>query len=117
MIIIIIIIVVIVIIYTVFFLLMTLKFFDLLNRVITLLLQSNVDYVCDWSSGNFMKSNRRKINLFLAPGMLSSPARTLGSWVRIPLKSWMFICVYSVFVWVAALRWADPPSKESYRLS
>jgi hypothetical protein len=29
---------------------------------------------------------------------LSSPARTLGSWVRIPLKSWMFVCVYSVFV-------------------
>jgi hypothetical protein len=24
---------------------------------------------------------------------LSSPSRTLGSWVRIPLKVWMFICV------------------------
>jgi hypothetical protein len=25
-------------------------------------------------------------------------ARTLGSWVRIPLKAWMSVCVYSVFV-------------------
>jgi hypothetical protein len=24
--------------------------------------------------------------------------RTLGSWVRIPLKAWMSVCVYSVFV-------------------
>jgi hypothetical protein len=28
----------------------------------------------------------------------SSPARTLGSWVRIPLEVWMSVCVYSVFV-------------------
>jgi hypothetical protein len=28
----------------------------------------------------------------------SSPARRLGSWVRIPLKAWMSVCVYSVFV-------------------
>jgi hypothetical protein len=51
---------------------------------------------------------------------LSSPAQTLGSWVRIPLEAWMSGCVYSVFVLfcvqVAALRRADPPSKESYRL-
>jgi hypothetical protein len=51
---------------------------------------------------------------------LSSPAQTLGSWFRIPLEAWMSVCVYSVFVLscvqVAALRWADPPSKESYRL-
>jgi hypothetical protein len=51
---------------------------------------------------------------------LSSPAQTLGSWVRIPLKAWMSVCLYSVFVLscvqVAALRLADPPSKESYRL-
>jgi hypothetical protein len=26
---------------------------------------------------------------------LSSPARTLGSWVRIPLKAQMFVCVYT----------------------
>jgi hypothetical protein len=26
----------------------------------------------------------------------SSPARTLGSWVRIPLKGWRSVCVYSV---------------------
>jgi hypothetical protein len=29
---------------------------------------------------------------------LSSLARTLGPWVRIPLKAWMSVCVYSVFV-------------------
>jgi hypothetical protein len=50
----------------------------------------------------------------------SSPGRTLGSWVRIPLEAWMSVCVYSVFVLffvlVAALRLTDPPSKESYRL-
>jgi hypothetical protein len=28
----------------------------------------------------------------------SSPAQTLGSWVRIPLEAWMSACVYSVFV-------------------
>jgi hypothetical protein len=29
---------------------------------------------------------------------LSSLARTLGSCVQIPLKAWMSVCVYSVFV-------------------
>jgi hypothetical protein len=29
---------------------------------------------------------------------LSSLARTLGSWIRIPLKARMFVYVYSVFV-------------------
>jgi hypothetical protein len=29
---------------------------------------------------------------------LSSLARTLGSWVWIPLKTWVSVCVYSVFV-------------------
>jgi hypothetical protein len=29
---------------------------------------------------------------------MSSPAWTLGSWVRISLEAWMFVCVYSVFV-------------------
>jgi hypothetical protein len=29
---------------------------------------------------------------------LSSSAPTLGSWVRIPLKAWMSVCVYFVFV-------------------
>jgi hypothetical protein len=46
---------------------------------------------------------------------LSSLARTLGSWVRIPLKTWMCVCIFSVFVLscvqVSALRLADPPSK------
>jgi hypothetical protein len=44
---------------------------------------------------------------------MSSPARTLGSWIRIPLKAWMFVCFYSVFVSVAPLRRADPSCKES----
>jgi hypothetical protein len=46
---------------------------------------------------------------------MSSLARTLGSWVRIPLKAWMSVSVYSVFllscVLVAALRRADPSFK------
>jgi hypothetical protein len=29
---------------------------------------------------------------------LSSPVRTLGSWVLIPLEAWMSLCVYSVFM-------------------
>jgi hypothetical protein len=29
---------------------------------------------------------------------LPSPARTLGSWVQIPLEAFMSVCVYSVFV-------------------
>jgi hypothetical protein len=29
---------------------------------------------------------------------LSSLARTLGLWVRIPLRAWMSVCIYSVFV-------------------
>jgi hypothetical protein len=50
----------------------------------------------------------------------SSPARTLESWVRIPLEARMSVCVYSVLVffcvYVMALRKTDPPSKESYQL-
>jgi hypothetical protein len=49
-----------------------------------------------------------------------SPAKTLGSWVRIQLEALMSVCVYSVFVLscvqIATLRRADPPSKESYLL-
>jgi hypothetical protein len=49
---------------------------------------------------------------------LSSPAPTLKSWVRIPLESWMSVCVYSVCdascLQVVVLRRADPPFKESY---
>jgi hypothetical protein len=51
---------------------------------------------------------------------LSSLARKLGSWVRIPLSASMSVCVSSAFVFscvqVAALRRADHSSKESYRL-
>jgi hypothetical protein len=46
----------------------------------------------------------------------SSPSRTLGSCVRISLKAWMYMCVYYVFVYVAALQRAEPPSNESYQL-
>jgi hypothetical protein len=48
---------------------------------------------------------------------MSSPARTLGSWVRIPLKVWMSVCVYSAFVLGSGLATGRSPSKESYRLS
>jgi hypothetical protein len=45
-------------------------------------------------------------------------ALSMGSWVRISLKAWMFMCVYSMLscVYVEALRRAYPLSKESYRL-
>jgi hypothetical protein len=33
---------------------------------------------------------------------MSSPAWTLGSWVRIPLEAWMFVCVYSVLSCVSS---------------
>jgi hypothetical protein len=52
---------------------------------------------------------------------LSSPSRTLGSWVRVSLEAWMSVCVYSVFMLLCvvgsglATGWS--PSKESYRLS
>jgi hypothetical protein len=46
---------------------------------------------------------------------LSSPAQTLGLWVRIPFEALMSVCVYSVCV-VLCLPWSDPPSKESSRL-
>jgi hypothetical protein len=47
---------------------------------------------------------------------MSSPIRTLGSCVRIPLKAWMSVFILRLY-WVAALGRADPPSMESYRLS
>jgi hypothetical protein len=48
---------------------------------------------------------------------MSSLARTLGSWVRIPPKAWMSVCVYSVFVLGSGLVRGWSPSKESYQLS
>jgi hypothetical protein len=48
---------------------------------------------------------------------LSSPARTLVSWVRIPLKAWMYVCIYSVSYVVlcvgSGLATGRSPSKES----
>jgi hypothetical protein len=50
----------------------------------------------------------------------STPAQTLGWWVRIPLEEWMSLCICSVFVLccvqVAALRRADTSSKKFYKL-
>jgi hypothetical protein len=46
-----------------------------------------------------------------------SLALTLGSLVRIPLKAWLSVCIYCMFVLSCVLRGADPPPKESYRLS
>jgi hypothetical protein len=47
--------------------------------------------------------------------------RTLGSWVLILLGAWMSVSAFILRlcrpVYVAALRRADPQSKESYRLS
>jgi hypothetical protein len=50
---------------------------------------------------------------------LFSPAQTLGSWVRIPLEAWMYVCIYSVCPVLCEARglatgWS--PSKDSYRL-
>jgi hypothetical protein len=50
---------------------------------------------------------------------LSSPAQTLGSWVRILLDHgclYAFILSVLSCLLIAALRRADPPSKDSYRL-
>jgi hypothetical protein len=51
---------------------------------------------------------------------LSSLARKLVSRFRIPLKAWVSLGTYSVFVvsfvQVAAFRWTDSPSKKSYLL-
>jgi hypothetical protein len=51
---------------------------------------------------------------------MSSPSRTVGSWVRIAPKTWMFVCFYSAFVLFCvggglATGWS--PSKECYWLS
>jgi hypothetical protein len=49
-----------------------------------------------------------------------SPAGTLGPWVWVPLEACMSVCIYSLIVllcvYIAALRGADLPSKESYGL-
>jgi hypothetical protein len=40
---------------------------------------------------------------------MSSDARTQGSWVRIPLKTWMSVSVYSVFVSGSSLAMGSSP--------
>jgi hypothetical protein len=53
--------------------------------------------------------------------VVSSIARKMGSWVRIPFEARMcvsaFFCVALSCVYVEALRRADPPSKESYQMT
>jgi hypothetical protein len=46
---------------------------------------------------------------------MSSPARTLGSWVPVPPEAWMSTSILLLYcpVAVAALLRADPLSKES----
>jgi hypothetical protein len=72
--------------------------------------------VFHYSTGDFGRSERPR-------GLrheLSSPAQSLGSWYRITLEARMSVRVYSVFVLsgvqVEALRRAELPFKESYRL-
>jgi hypothetical protein len=50
---------------------------------------------------------------------MSSPARTPGPWVRIPLKAWMFAFILRLCspAQVEALRRADPRPRGPYRLS
>jgi hypothetical protein len=45
--------------------------------------------ICEWCRSEWPHGLRHE---------LSSPARTMGSWVRIPLRTWMSVCVYSVCV-------------------
>jgi hypothetical protein len=54
-----------------------------------------------WFIRLFRHTNRPRCRSQWPRGLrheLSSPARTMGSWVRIPPKAWMSVCVYSVFV-------------------
>jgi hypothetical protein len=66
------------------------------------------------------RRNEKYIEIYKLNGS-SSPARTVGSWVRIPLEAWMSVCIYFVFVlscvYVVASRQADPSSEESCRLN
>jgi hypothetical protein len=52
-------------------------------------------YVLIHTGINFNRRSQRPCGL---RHVLSSLARTLGSWVRIPLTAWMSVCVYSVCV-------------------
>jgi hypothetical protein len=62
------------------------QFFNIIENKITV----HITCICTLYS----RSQRPR----LLTHKLSSPARTLGSWVRIPLEAWMSVCVYSVFV-------------------
>jgi hypothetical protein len=78
-----------------------------------------------WNQNNLRRTNCKEQIITVATRSrheLSSFVWMLGSWVRIPLKAWiwMSVRVYCVFVlscaWVAALWRADPPYMESYQL-
>jgi hypothetical protein len=73
------------------------------------------------SSGQLKQATLYREPTHIEPGGSKAQAVLARSnTVRIPLKAWMSVCVHSVFVLscvqIAALRRADPPSKESYRL-
>jgi hypothetical protein len=61
-------------------------------------------WVGGWGSAATYRGSGRcgvKKNLFPYSGLrheMSSLARTLWSWVRIPLKAWISVCVFPVFV-------------------
>jgi hypothetical protein len=52
-------------------------------------------------------------------GVISWTAQTMGSWIRIPLKAWVYVCVFLCFfcpLYVKALRWTDPPVQSPTKL-
>jgi hypothetical protein len=67
------------------------------------------ELIKDWDNFTFYYVLKRR-SLWprgLGPAK-SSPARTLGLWVLIPLKTWMFVCGYSVFVLGSGFARTDP---------
>jgi hypothetical protein len=89
----------------------------------------NIDYRISCLISNIVYYLGR-INIYVLPVTVAERstactvfARKLEPWVRIPLRAWMFnvcvcVCVFLCFcTGREALRRADHPSKESYRLS
>jgi hypothetical protein len=93
------------------------------------LLQGNLLYIESCTQRRYI--DRAAVSFYRVPDLLRgrlqwprglrheqfSLAGTLGSWVRMPFKAWMSVLyAFILFVQVAALRRAYPPSKESRRL-
>jgi hypothetical protein len=51
---------------------------------------------CGWISQSVCGSSPVTVSARYRRHELSSPDRTLGAWVRIPIETWMSVCVYSV---------------------